>query len=63
MDVILRDIKTDDAIRAIHCAKSFLADFPMKSGIRDGCIYSFGGVVLIYVYRTKAGNLVCRYSQ
>lgn len=64
MDVTLRDIPTSEAIRAIGYAKDFMESFPMKSGIRDGCVYASNapGLCAIYVYRTPGGNLVCRPS-
>lgn len=50
------DMPMSEWARAHIVAKQFLADYPNRIGMRDGCVYSqnVAGSIPLYVYRTKS---------
>ncbi len=50
----------------LRWAERFQADYPERSGLNNGCVYSAdlsdGSEVSAYVYKTKSGMIVARQN-
>lgn len=58
MDLKLRNVPPANWLVAAQLAKQFEDQYPERSGIRNGVVYSRAGDPSYYIYRTKTSLVV-----